>query len=106
VANSAGWGSVEVLVALIGGGLLTVGFVLWELRAGAPMLPMRLFRSARFSAGNAAMFCLWGSALGALFFMAQFLQTGLSHSPLTTGVGLMPWGATTVFVPPIVGGLI
>ena len=37
------------------------------------MLPMRLFRSARFSAGNAAMFLLFGSALGSIFFMAQFL---------------------------------
>jgi EmrB/QacA subfamily drug resistance transporter len=104
--NSAGWGSVEVLVALIGGGVLTVAFVLWELRAAEPMLPMRLFRSARFSAGNAVMFCLWGSALGAVFFMAQFLQTGLGRSPLTAGVSLMPWGAMTVFVPPVVGGLV
>jgi MFS family permease len=64
--NSAGWSSAEVLEALIAGGFLTVAFVVWELRAAEPMLPMRLFRSARFSAGNAAMFMLWGSALGSL----------------------------------------
>ena len=104
--NSGGWSSAEVLVALIGGGFLTVAFVAWELRAAEPMLPMGLFRSARFSAGNAAMFLLWGSALGSLFFMAQFLQTGLGRGPLAAGLGLMPWGATTVFVPPIVGGVI
>jgi MFS family permease len=52
------------------------------------------------------MFMLWGSALGSLFFMAQFLQTGLGYGPLAAGLGLMPWGATTVFVPPIVGGVI
>jgi MFS family permease len=38
--------------------------------------------------------------------MAQFLQTALGHGPLATGLGLMPWGATTVFVPPIAGTLI
>jgi EmrB/QacA subfamily drug resistance transporter len=104
--NSAGWSSIEVLAALIGGVVLTVAFVLWELRAGEPMLPMRLFRSTRFSIGNAAMFLLWGSALGSLFFMAQFLQTALGDGPLTAGLGLMPWGATTVLVPPIAGALI
>src|SRR5215207_4832980 len=105
-SNSAGWSSLEVLAALIGGAILTVAFVLWELRAAEPMLPMRLFRSARFSTGNAAMFLLWGSALGSVFFMAQFLQTALGHGPLTAALGLMPWGVTTVFVPPIAGALI
>jgi EmrB/QacA subfamily drug resistance transporter len=104
--NSAGWSSLEVLVALIGGAILTAAFVAWELRAPEPMLPMRLFRSARFAIGNAAMFLVWGSALGSLFFMAQFLQTGLGYGPLTAGVGLMAWGATTVLIPPIAGTLI
>jgi EmrB/QacA subfamily drug resistance transporter len=103
--NAAGWSSPEVLAALTGGATLTLSFVGWELRAAEPMLPLRLFRSARFSAGNAAMFLLWGSALGSLFFMAQFLQTALGHGPLTAGLGLMPWGATTVFIPPIAGVL-
>jgi EmrB/QacA subfamily drug resistance transporter len=104
--NSAGWASLEALTALIAGALLTVLFVIWELRAAEPMLPMRLFRSPAFSGGNAAIFMVWGSALGALFFMAQFLQSGLGFSPLVAGLGLMPWGATTVVVPRIVGALI
>jgi EmrB/QacA subfamily drug resistance transporter len=103
--NAAGWSSLEALTALTAGATLTLAFVGWELRAAAPMLPMRLFRSARFSAGNAAMFLLWGSALGSLFFMAQFLQTALGHGPLTAGLGLMPWGATTAFIPPFAGVL-
>ncbi len=104
--NSAGWTSVEVLTALIVGAPLTILFVIWELRATEPMLPMRLFRSPAFSGGNAAIFMIWGSALGALFFMAQFLQSGLGYRPLAAGLGLMPWGATTVVVPRIVGALI
>jgi MFS family permease len=104
--NTAGWESPEVLVALTLGVLLAVAFVVWELRARQPMLPMRLFRSRPFSAGNAAIFFHWGSALGALFFMAQFLQAGLGYGPLAAGLGLMPWGATTVIVPQIAGRLI
>lgn len=102
-ANTVGWGSVEVLVALIAGVALAVCFSLWELRARAPMLPMRLFRSRSFAAGNAAVFFHWGSALGAVFFMAQFFQVTLGYGPLKAGIALMPWGATTVVTPRLVG---
>ena len=104
--NSAGWGSLEVTVALALGVLLALAFVIWEVRAREPMLPMRLFRSRAFSAGNAAVFFHWGSALGAVFFMAQFLQAGLGYGPLQAGLGLMPWGATPVIVAQVAGRLI
>jgi MFS family permease len=104
--NPAGWGSPEVIGALMAGGILTVGFVLRERRASAPMLPMRLFASRRFSAGNAAMFFHWGSAFGAVYFMSQFLQSDLGYGPLAAGLRLMPWGATTVIVPQLAGRLI
>jgi predicted MFS family arabinose efflux permease len=43
---------------------------------------------------------------GALFFMAQFLQTGLGFGPLDAGLRLMPWGAIVMIVPRIVGAQI
>jgi EmrB/QacA subfamily drug resistance transporter len=104
--NSAGWGSAEVLSALAGGALLAAGFVAWQRRAAEPMLPLRLFGSRTFTAGTVAIFFEWGSALGALFFMAQFLRTGLGFGPLRAGLGLMPWGAMTFVVPRLVGVLI
>src|SRR5918995_5700174 len=36
--NIAGWGSVEVVAALVAGALLLIAFVAWELRAREPML--------------------------------------------------------------------
>jgi EmrB/QacA subfamily drug resistance transporter len=104
--NPAGWGSPEVIVSLAAGLSLTVGFVLRERRPSASMLPMRLFASRRFAAGNAAVFFDWGSAFGAIFFMSQFLQTGLGYGPLDAGLRLMPWGATTVIAPQLAGRLI
>jgi EmrB/QacA subfamily drug resistance transporter len=101
--NPAGWGSPEVIGSLTVGAVLTVGFVVRERRASAPMLPMRLFASRRFSAGNAAAFFHWGSAFGAVFFMSQFLQSGLAYGPLAAGLRLMPWGATTIIVPQLAG---
>jgi EmrB/QacA subfamily drug resistance transporter len=104
--NPAGWGSAEVVGSLIVGAVLAVGFVFRERAASAPMLPMRLFASRRFSAGNAAAFFHYGSAFGAVFFMSQFLQSGLGYGPLGAGLRLMPWGATTIIVPQLAGRLI
>jgi MFS family permease len=70
------------------------------------MLPMRFFRSRAFSAGNAAIFCAVGSLFCAVFFMAQFLQTGLGYGPLGAGLRLLPWTATLFFVAPVAGKLV
>jgi EmrB/QacA subfamily drug resistance transporter len=103
--NSAGWDSVEVVASLAAGVVLAVAFVAWELRAREPMLPMRFFRSRAFSAGNAAIFCLFGSLFTAVYFLAQFLQTGLDYGPLGAGVRLVPWTATLTVCAPIAGML-
>jgi EmrB/QacA subfamily drug resistance transporter len=104
--NSAGWGSVEVIAALAVGGLLAVAFVLWERRTAEPMLPMGLFASRPFSSGNAAIFFLSTALYGAVFFMAQFLQTVQHNGPLDAGIRLLPWTATLFVVAPLTGARI
>jgi MFS family permease len=103
--NEVGWGSTEVVGALIAGVLLTIAFVAWERRAREPMLSLELFRSRAFSAGNAAIFLTFASLFGAVFFFAQLLQTGLGEGPLETGLRLLPWTATFITVAPIAGAL-
>src|ERR687892_2193717 len=99
--NPAGWSSPEVVAALAIGAALVVGFVLWELRAREPMLPMRFFRSRAFSSGNAGVFFLFAALFGAVFFFAQFLQIGLGHGPLEAGLRLAPWTAALFVVAPV-----
>jgi predicted MFS family arabinose efflux permease len=94
------------VVALAAGIAALVAFITWELRAPAPMLPMRLFRSRPFSVGNATIFLLWAAALGSVFFMAQFLQIGLHYDALGTGLRLMPWGAAIFVAAPMTGSRI
>jgi MFS family permease len=103
--NQAGWGSAEVIGALAAGALLVAAFIAWELRAREPMLPLTLFRSRSFSAGNAAIFFTFASLFAAVFFYAQLLQTALGYSPLETGLRLLPWTATFMTVAPIAGAL-
>jgi MFS family permease len=90
----------------VGGALLVAAFVAWELRADEPMLPMGFFRSRAFSAGNAAIFFAVGSLFGSVFFIAQFMQTGLGYGPLAAGLRLLPWTATLFFVAPVAGTLV
>jgi predicted MFS family arabinose efflux permease len=104
--NSAGWGSLEVVGSLAAGLALGIGFVAVELRVRAPMLPMRLFRSRPFAAGNATTFFLLASLFGAVFFAAQFLQTALGYGPLDAGLRLLPWTAMLFFVAPVAGSLL
>ena len=80
--------------------MLAVAFVAWELRAADPMVPLRLFRSRAFAAGNAAAFCVFAVLLAMVFFMAQFLETGLGYGPLGAGLRLLPgWATLTVIAP-------
>jgi EmrB/QacA subfamily drug resistance transporter len=104
--NTAGWGSPEVVATLALGATLLVAFVAWELRTHQPMLPMRFFRSRAFSSGNAGVFFLFASLFGAVFFLPQFLQTGLGHGPLDAALRLGPWTGTLFIVAPIAGALV
>ncbi|WP_236791751.1 MFS transporter [Amycolatopsis sp. GM8] len=98
--NGHGWDRLDVLGPLAGGIALAIGFVWWERRSPAPMLPMRLFRSRAFSAGNASGFLLYGSILAAAFFLPQFFQVALHFGPLRAGLALVPWTITLSLVAP------
>src|SRR5947209_8262133 len=104
-ARAAGWTSVEVLAALLSGGALLAVFVGWERRAPAPMLPLSLFRTRAFAGANAVSFFMYAGLFGALFLMAQLLQTALGYSPLAAGVRLLPWTMPPMFIAPVAGAL-
>jgi EmrB/QacA subfamily drug resistance transporter len=103
--NPAGWSSPEVVASLAAGLLLAAAFVAWEARARAPMLPLSLFRSRAFSAGNAAIFFTFAALFASVFFYAQLLQLVLGYGPLDAGLRLIPWTATFITVAPLAGAL-
>jgi EmrB/QacA subfamily drug resistance transporter len=104
-ANTVGWASAEIVGTLTGGALLTASFVLWELRAENPMLPMRFFRVGAFSAGNASALLLYGSLYSSVFFVSQYLQVGLGYAPLAAGLRFMPWAIGVLVIAPLAGRL-
>ena len=102
-ANDLGWTSTFVLTALTAGAAGVIAFVAWEKRASEPMLPMRLFASRGFSATNLASVLMFFGMFGAIFLLAQFLQTVQHYSPLQAGLRTLPWTGMPIVVSPIAG---
>jgi EmrB/QacA subfamily drug resistance transporter len=103
--NAEGWASGEILTSLVLGAILTAAYVLCELLATPPMLPMRFFRSRTFAAANGASLFMFFGMFGSIFLLTQFLQTVQGYSPLESGLRILPWTAMPIFVAPIAGAL-
>jgi EmrB/QacA subfamily drug resistance transporter len=103
--NAVGWSSPEIVGSLAVGAVLTAAFVAWELRAPSPMLPMRFFRSRAFTAANVASLFMFFGMFGAIFLLAQFLQTVQGYGPLDAGLRILPWTAMPIFIAPVAGAL-
>jgi EmrB/QacA subfamily drug resistance transporter len=103
--NSVGWSSPQIVTALAAGALVLVLFVLWELRAEAPMLPMRFFRNRVFALANVASLLMFFGMFGSIFLLSQFFQTVQGYSPLGSGLRILPWTIMPMFVAPIAGAL-
>jgi len=103
--NQVGWGSPEIVFALLGGAVVLALFVLWELRTDEPMLPLRFFRNRTFTSANVASLLMFFGMFGSIFLLAQFFQTVQGYSPLDAGLRILPWTAMPIFVAPIAGAL-
>src|SRR5205085_8219032 len=88
--NSAGWTSAQTLGLLALSAAIAVGFVLWESRVSAPLVPLRIFRHRNLSVAN-VVGILWAAGMFALFFLsALYLQLVLGYSPLQVGLAFLP----------------
>ena len=103
--NSQGWGSAEIVGALVAGAAVTALFVAWELRTEHPMLPMRFFRSRSFALANTSSFLMFFGMFGSIFLLAQFFQTVQGYSPFQAGLRILPWTLAPMFIAPIAGAL-
>ncbi len=103
--NALGWSSPVILGAILGGLVVMGLFVWWELRAPAPMLPMRFFRNRAFALSNLASLLFSFGMFGSIFLLAQFFQTVQGYSPFASGVRILPWTAMPMLVAPIAGAM-
>ncbi len=85
-----GWTSPVVLISLGVGSLFVALFALWEWRNPAPMLDVRFFKNARFSAASATITLTFFGFYASTFLLTQYFQFILGYSPLKAGVLIVP----------------
>jgi len=85
-----GWDHPTGLTLLVGGLVLAVAFVLVELRAVEPIIPMRLFRNSVFSIANAFGFLVGIAMFGSMIFLPVYLQVVSGMSPTRSGLAMVP----------------
>ncbi|RKN46735.1 MFS transporter [Streptomyces hoynatensis] len=103
--NDHGWTSAGVVGSFVAGGALLGAFLAWQLRARAPMVPLRLFRSRQFSASIGAGLLMSAGMFGSIFLLTQFLQLIQGYSPQEAGLRMLPWTAMPMVVTPLMGAL-
>ena len=98
-----GWTSPVILGLLAVAVLGALGILRYEPRRVDPMLELRLFRSASFSAAMLmALFALCGFS-AFLFVTTQYLQDVRGMSALAAGLSLLPVGVLVVVLSPFTG---
>lgn len=85
-----GWSSPPVVGFFVASLVMAVTFVLWELRAPEPIVPMRLFRNQIFSVIVPMMIVLGTLMFGANAFLPLFLQGVDGVSATQSGLLLLP----------------
>jgi MFS family permease len=111
--RTMGWGNPWVVAGLIGGVAMLGLFCLIESKVAEPMFPLRLFRVAAFTTGNAASL-LGAVARGGLQFMLIIWLQGIwlplhgydyADTPLWAGIYLLPLTVGFLVAAPISGRL-
>ncbi|WP_461471227.1 MFS transporter [Microbacterium sp. HJ5] len=101
--NDDGWDSLGVIAELALGALLLVGFLWWQTRTRAPLVPLRLFRDRSFSVTNIIGFAFSFGTFGAVFILIQYLQVVQGSTPFEAALQTTPWTLAPMFVAPIAG---
>jgi EmrB/QacA subfamily drug resistance transporter len=84
------WGSRAVLAALLVGVAAAMVFVVVELRARSPMLPLQLFRIRNFSGANLLTLLLYAALGGGLYFFPLNLIQVQGYTATAAGAALLP----------------
>jgi EmrB/QacA subfamily drug resistance transporter len=86
------YGLIESSAPVAAVGAITLIVLLyWEAHASAPMVPLRLFRSANFSGANLLTLFLYFALSGVLFFFPLDLIQVQGYSPTQAGAALLPF---------------
>ncbi|MGY1886131.1 DHA2 family efflux MFS transporter permease subunit [Blastococcus sp. SYSU DS0753] len=88
--SSFAWASVETALFLGGAALAVVAFLVTELRAAEPIVPLRLFRDRTTTVAIIASVAVGMAMFGSTVFLGQYLQISRGYSPTEAGLLTIP----------------
>ncbi|HEY2442547.1 MAG TPA: MFS transporter [Streptosporangiaceae bacterium] len=95
--ESQPWGSARTITLLLVAAALLAVFVVIEMRlAGAPLVPLEIFRSRSVSGANAVMFLIGAAFFSMWYFLSLYLQNVLGYSALRAGMAFVPMAVTII----------
>ena len=95
--------STLITVLLATACILLPLLVIRELRVGAPVIDLRVFRERTYSTGIVLMTLLGFVLYGSLVLLPILLQTLFRYPPLQAGIAMAPRGVGSLLAMPLVG---
>jgi hypothetical protein len=105
-AARTAWTNATTMSALIAGVVLLAAFVVWELKASDPMMPMRIFNNRSRSGAYVVMLVIGAAMFGMFYFLTFFVQLVMGFSALKAGVAFLPVSAVVIVGSGIVAQLL
>lgn len=105
VAGDTGWLSWQVLLTVIGGGLILYFFITRQLRLKEPLLEFRVFQNNTFSLATALGMVVFAAMIGTNVILPLYMQNMVGFSALESGLVLLPGAIIMGFSSPITGYL-
>src|SRR5262245_4456615 len=84
------WSSGRVIGLFVAFAVLAAAFIVVELRAREPILPLHLFRGRSFAFANISMFILGFAMFGSIIYIPLYLQIVKGASPTVSGLLMLP----------------
>ena len=105
-AESGGWGTPVTVGSLALGAVSLTVFVLIEVRAPRPLLPLRVVLD-RDRGGAYLTMAIVGAGMFAVFlFLSYYMSQALGFSPVRTGLGFLPMVAALTVTTATIGTLL
>lgn len=90
-ATDYGWASAQTIGGIGLAVALLIAFVVNELRAAQPLMPLRIFRNRNVAASNLAQLPITAGMFAVFFYLSLYLQQVLQFSPVSTGLHNLPF---------------
>jgi EmrB/QacA subfamily drug resistance transporter len=105
IGDTGGVTSGKVIIPIIAGLILVAIFIVHALRVRFPLLDLRLYRRATFSAASFAVFAMGAAVFGSMILLPLYWQSVRGETAIHTGLLLAPQGIGMALFMPLAGKL-